>query len=390
MGYIAARGGTTAIINAEQLVEYLRLQGGSTPLELIQIRDQLRHAVGRAMNEGALYAPMLAALAVKQAEGDSIEASFLLRASRSTLSRIMPTLPISGEAMRCMRRISASFKDIPGGQMLGPSQDYQIRLLDNLIASETAASVTAVLAAYEQLVDAGMSADGAIGHFPKVADYMRQQQMIAQLPAEPDTSEPYDITRTAISFPCPRSARLQSLAQGDTGCLLTYAYSSVRGYGDAHPTLAELRFGYLPIQVAHPLTGEAITIGEISATECEIVSKAHSVAAKQNTPRFNLGYGFTFGHGEVKAISMAILDSVLTQAKAKGLSGESGPAANEEFVLLHSDGIEASGFTAHYKLPHYVTFEADLKVLDRAREHTTTQSQTRLQEIATRTQEASA
>jgi alpha-D-ribose 1-methylphosphonate 5-triphosphate synthase subunit PhnI len=172
--------------------------------------------------------------------------------------------------------------------------------------------------------------------------------------------------------------------------LLTYAYSSVRGYGDAHPTLAELRFGYLPIQVAHPLTGEAITIGEISATECEIVSKAHSVAAKQSTPRFNLGYGFTFGHGEVKAISMAILDSVLTQAKAKGLSGESGPAANEEFVLLHSDGIEASGFTAHYKLPHYVTFEADLKVLDRAREHTTTQSQSRLQEIATRTQEASA
>lgn len=390
MGYIAARGGTTAILNAEQLVEYLRLQGGSTPLELVQIRDQLRHAVGRAMNEGALYAPMLAALAVKQAEGDSIEASFLLRAYRSTLSRIMPTLPTSGEAMRCMRRISASFKDIPGGQMLGPSQDYQIRLLNNLIASETAASVTAVLAAYAQLVDAGMSADGAIGHFPKVADYMRQQQLVAPLPAEPDTHEPYDITRTAISFPCPRSARLQSLAQADTGCLLTYAYSSVRGYGDAHPTLAELRFGYLPIQVAHPLTGAAITIGEISATESEIVSKAHSVAANQTTPRFNLGYGFTFGHGEVKAISMAILDSVLTQAKAKGLSGESGPAANEEFVLLHSDGIEASGFTAHYKLPHYVTFEADLKVLDRAREHTTTQSQNRLQEIATRTQEASA
>lgn len=386
MGYIAARGGTTAILNAEQLVEYMRLQGGSTPLSLTQIRDQLRHAVGRAMNEGALYAPLLAALAVKQAEGDSIEASFLLRAYRSTLSRIMPTLPASGTEIRCLRRISASFKDIPGGQMLGPSQDYQIRLLNTLLLNETASDVERVLTQYEQLVASGQSEAGDIGHFPKVVDYMREQEMIKP-PVDQGESEPFDITRTALTFPCSRSARLQSLAQSDTGCLLTYAYSSVRGYGDAHPTLAELRYGVMPIAVAHPLTGEAITIGEIDVTECETVSKAHSVAGSDDKPRFNLGYGFTFGHGEVKAISMAILDSVLTQAKAHGLSGESGPAANEEFVLLHSDGIEASGFTAHYKLPHYVTFEADLKVLDRSKSHKSQQAKSRIEQINARTKE---
>jgi alpha-D-ribose 1-methylphosphonate 5-triphosphate synthase subunit PhnI len=370
MGYIAARGGTQAILNAEQLVEYMRLQGGSAPLQVTQIHDQMRAAVGRAMNEGALYAPHLAALALKQSEGDSIEASFLIRAYRSTLQRVMPTLPASGLEIRCMRRISASFKDIPGGQMLGPSQDYQIRMLNTLLNNETMHDVQRVMNGFDELASAGEPADTtAVGFFPKVAAYMREQGVIPTR-RDDEGDEPFDITRTALTFPCPRSARLQSLAQGDTGCLLTYAYSSVRGYGDAHPTLAELRFGYMAIHVAHPITGEPITIGEIVVTECETVSKAHSVSGTQSKPTFQLGYGFTFGHCEVKAISMAILDSVLTQAKHHGLSGESGPAANEEFVLLHSDGIEASGFTAHYKLPHYVTFEADLKVLDRAVSHT--------------------
>jgi len=387
MGYIAARGGTNAILNAEQLVDYLRLKGGSTPLSLVQIRDQLRHAVGRAMNEGALYAPMLAALAVKQAEGDSIEASFLIRAFRSTLSRIMPTRALSSRQMRCLRRISASFKDIPGGQMLGPSQDYHIRLLNTLLITESTADIGRVHAHYQELIAQGSNDPHAIGHFPKVVDYMRDEEMIAPLPVDQQEAEPFDITRTALTFPCSRSARLQALAQSDTGCLLTYAYSSVRGYGDAHPTLAELRYGMLPVEVNHPLTGEAVTIGEIEVTECETVSKAHSVGTHDTKPRFNLGYGFTFGHGEVKAISMAILDSVMSQAKRNSLGGESGPAANEEFVLLHSDGIEASGFTAHYKLPHYVTFEADLKVLERSKQHKTTQEQSRLATIATHLKE---
>jgi alpha-D-ribose 1-methylphosphonate 5-triphosphate synthase subunit PhnI len=373
MGYVAAKGGTEAILNSERLVEWFRLRGGSTPIAVRQIQDQLRHAVDRAMSEGALYAPELAALAVKQSEGDALEASFLLRAYRSTLPRLATSLPADGRAIRCVRRISASFKDIPGGQMLGPSRDYQLRLLNTLLTHESADSVRQTLTEVEEMIAARAvphDEGEAIGVFPKVAERMRAEGILAAVPgAELDEDEPYDLTRKAISFPAPRSARLQMLARGDVGSLLTYAYSSVRGYGDAHPTLGELRVGYLPVEVPHPLNGAPVGIGDVFVTECEMVSKIHTdhdaTGAQGEKPKFGLGYGFTFGHNEVKAISMSILDRVLTAAKEHALGGEEGPAADEEFVLQHVDGIEASGFTAHYKLPHYVSFEADIKVLER-------------------------
>jgi alpha-D-ribose 1-methylphosphonate 5-triphosphate synthase subunit PhnI len=332
------------------------------------------------MHEGALYAPLLAALAIKQAEGDSIEAAFLLRAYRTTLPRVMTSLPLSGRDMRCLRRISASFKDIPGGQILGPTTDYLIRLLQPALMHEDVRAVIKAAERYRELIASAHHQPGEVGQFPKVIDYMRQEQMIVDIPPEPSAEEPYDITREPLIFPCPRSARLQALAQADTGSLMSLAYSSVRGYGDAHPTLIELRYGYIAVQVAHPLTGEPVVIGEIEATEAEVASKAHSVTNTNEPPRFNVGYGFAFGQSELKVMSMAILDSVLTQARAGSLAGESGPAAQEEFVLLHTDGIEASGFVAHFKLPHYVTFAADLSVLGRARDHHA-QRQTRLNQL---------
>ena len=113
MGYVAVKGGTEAVLNAEQLVEYFRVKGESEPISVVQIQEQLRLAVDRAMGEGALYAPELAALALKQSEGDALEASFLLRAYRSTVPRIEYSLPVAGARMRPLRRISATFKDIP-------------------------------------------------------------------------------------------------------------------------------------------------------------------------------------------------------------------------------------------------------------------------------------
>jgi alpha-D-ribose 1-methylphosphonate 5-triphosphate synthase subunit PhnI len=379
MGYVAAKGGTEAILNAERLVEYFRLRGGTPAISVAQVRDQLRLAVDRAMSEGALYAPDLAALALKQSEGDAIEASFLLRAYRSTVPRLAVSLPAGGESIRALRRISASFKDIPGGQMLGPTRDYQLRLLNTLLLDESTESVRATLAEIADMIAAQPESE-EVGRFPKVVARMRAEGILATPPdvelAERESPEPYDLTRKAISFPAPRSARLQMLARGDVGSLLTYAYSSVRGYGDAHPTLGELRYGALPVEVAHPLTGEAYGIGDIVVTECEIVSKLQTTAVAGETddgstgqPKFGLGYGFTFGHNEVKAISMAILDRVLSAAREGTLAGERGPAADEEFVLQHVDGIEASGFTAHYKLPHYVDFESNLNVLERAVQH---------------------
>lgn len=384
MAYVAVKGGSQAVLNAEQLVEYYRLKGQSEPIRTRQIQDQMRLAVDRAMSEGALYAPELAALALKQAEGDSLEASFLLRAYRSTVPRLDYSLPIEGVRMRPIRRISATFKDIPGGQILGPTRDYQLRLLNTLLTEESSTSTRELLREIEERLLKQTEGTELTPIFPKVIESMRAQGILVDIPpqeqAEAET-EPYDITRRALVFPVPRSARLQSLAQADVGSLLAFAYSSVRGYGDAHPTLGEVRVGYLPIQVAHPLTGEAVDIGEIFATECEVVSKAFTDDEKKGldvvergVPKFGLGYGFSFGQNEVKAMSMSMLDRVMSAAKEGSAHGASGPASNEEFVLLHSDGIEASGFTAHFKLPHYVTFQANISVLERAQGHQTSLS----------------
>ena len=375
MGYVAAKGGTQAVLNADQLIDYFRLKGVSEPITVRQIQDQMRLAVDRAMSEGALYAPELAALALKQSEGDALEASFLLRAYRSTVPRLDYSLPAEGMRMRVLRRISATFKDIPGGQILGPTRDYQLKLLNTLLAEESGESMREYLRQFEEKIN-GAAADEQTGVFPKVIQSMRAQGILAEPPqqekAEVDV-EPFDITRKAISFPAPRSARLQAMAQGDVGSLQALAYSSVRGYGDVHPTLGELRMGYLPVEVAHPLTGEAVEIGEILVTECEMVSRVYAASepngGENSLPKFGLGYGFCFGHNEVKVMSMSILDRVISAAKESGVHGQSGPAADEEFVLLHVDGIESSGFTAHYKLPHYVSFQSDISVLERAREY---------------------
>ena len=86
------------------------------------------------MAEGSLYDRELAALAVKQAQGDLIEAAFLLRAYRTTLPRFAHSRPVDTAAMLVRRRISAVFKDLPGGQVLGPTYDYTHRLLDFALA----------------------------------------------------------------------------------------------------------------------------------------------------------------------------------------------------------------------------------------------------------------
>ena len=90
--------------------------------------------VDRVMTEGSLYDRELAALAIKQARGDLIEAIFLLRAYRTTLPRFGASEPIDTGAMVIERRISATFKDLPGGQVLGPTFDYTHRLLDPALA----------------------------------------------------------------------------------------------------------------------------------------------------------------------------------------------------------------------------------------------------------------
>ena len=126
--YVAVKGGEAAIEAAHQLLAETRRGDPSVPeVTAAQIREQLALGVDRVMSEGSLYDRDLAALAIKQARGDLIEAIFLVRAFRTTLPRFGYAEPIETAAMDIRRRISATFKDLPGGQVLGPTFDYTHR-----------------------------------------------------------------------------------------------------------------------------------------------------------------------------------------------------------------------------------------------------------------------
>lgn len=357
MGYVAIKGGAQAIRASEAALDALRTAEGEsgTPLSLSTIENQLRLLTSRVVSEGGLYHPRLAALAIKQMQGDTLEAAFALRAYRSTKPRLLETPVQDTGRMRLIRRISSAFKDIPGGQMLGPSNDYALRLLRLDLADESPEAFRSIARKFFDRCPESALPDS----FPKVVDALRAEGMLP--PTSKHAENAFDITREPLVFPVPRSAALATMARAETGSLLAIAYSNMRGYGDVHPTIAELRVGYLPVMLPHPVTGEIIEAGEVLMTECEVVAM-YEAKDSQGPVTFTLGYGACFGHNEIKAISMAILDRSLQ----KGMrDGPANPSEDPEFVLLHVDGVDSMGFASHYKMPHYVTFQSDL---DRLRE----------------------
>jgi len=358
MGYVAVKGGGLAIENALKYVERERVKGGSSPIKIEQIGDQLHLAVDRVMGEGSLYAPGLAALAIKQAAGDMLEASFMVRAYRATLPRLGYSLARPTGNLRVIRRISSAFKDIPGGQILGPTSDYSLRLLDFSLKYETEESYREWLRKFTD--DAGLTpGEGRLESLPRVMDLLREEGLLEEPVVTPETQQICDVTRDSLEFPAPRSAAMQALARGETGGMLCLAYSNMRGFGSVHPTIGELRVGYLPVEVTNPITGEPYKVGEVKVTEAEIISKGHG--GRKGKPKFSMGYGICFGHNETKAISMAVLDRSIQEEEP------SAPSESQEFVLQHIDGIESMGFCNHFKLPHYVTFQSGLDRIRKAR-----------------------
>ncbi|WP_313620935.1 carbon-phosphorus lyase complex subunit PhnI [Achromobacter sp.] len=360
--YVAVKGGERAILNSYRMLDDFRRGDRELPeLSVEQIRAQMPLAVSRVMSEGSLYDPQLAALAIKQAAGDLIEAVFLLRAYRTTLSRYGYTQPVDTGRMRLSRRISSTFKDLPGGQMLGPTYDYTQRLLDfSLEAGREADALPQGVAMPGVATPDDSKPDSAM---PRVTDLLAQDDLIDAEPVPEGDPEPFDLTRQPLGFPATRAARLQNLARADEGFLLSMGYSTQRGYGNTHPFAAEIRYGALEVEMHIEELGFAVVVGELDITECQMVSQFAGNA--EEAPKFTRGYGLTFGYGERKAMSMALVDRAL-KANDLGERADS-PANNHEFVLYHSDNVEASGFVQHLKLPHYVDFQANLELLRRLR-----------------------
>jgi alpha-D-ribose 1-methylphosphonate 5-triphosphate synthase subunit PhnI len=318
-------------------------------LRLDQIVEQLGLAVDRAMGEGSLYDRELAALALLQARGDLIEAIFLVRAYRTTLPRFGYSEPIDTGAMKIERRISATFKDLPGGQMLGPTFDYTHRLLDPSIVGEDA-EVPAVREAEDEQA-------------PRVTDLLGRQGLIEPDGEVGEDHEVGDLTREPLDFPLDRDLRLQALARGDEGFLLALGYSTQRGYGRTHPFVGEIRIGEVEVEFDIPELGFAVSLGRVRVTECQMVNQFKGSA--KIPPQFTRGYGLVFGQAERKAMAMSLVDRAL-RAKEFG-EDITAPAQDEEFVISHSDNVQATGFVEHLKLPHYVDFQAELDLIRRMR-----------------------
>lgn len=354
--YVAVRGGETAILNSYALLAEQRRGDCALPeLTVAQIQEQLKLAVDRVMNEGSVFDPELAALAIKQASGDLVEAIFLLRAYRATLPRLGTTLPLHTERMQLDRRISATFKDLPGGQVLGPTYDYTQRLLDFTLLAHGDAEAKASVAPAPAVPVSAVT--------PRVVDLLNHEGLIETRPIPPGDPAPVDLTREPLRFPAARATRLQNLARGDEGFLLAMAYSTQRGYSHSHPFVGEIRLGSVALEIEPEELGFAISIGDIEITECEMVNQFSG--SKTEPPQFTRGYGLAFGHSERKAMAMSLVDRAL-RADELGETIES-PAQMQEFVLSHSDSLEASGFVQHLKLPHYVDFQAELDLIRKMR-----------------------
>ena len=337
----------------ESLARFERLRARTAPIALAQLRAQFRAIVDQVMGEGGMYAPDHAALALAQAEGDLHEAAVVLRAFRATLPRRYTSTVIETAAMFVERRISSAFREIPGGQILGPTRDYSQRLLEAELATETAASAGALA----DRLAAGLATPAApqpLRTFGKVTSLLRAEGLLRAATDDEDRRV-QDITREAIRFPAPRSARLQSLARAETGAIMALAYSAMRGQGGDHPTIGEVRVGRVRVSVTDA-RGRSRTLGAVRVTEAENISKI-KVKKKDPVPYMSLGYGLCFGQNETKAIGMGILD------RSMRLGGDGAPAISQEFVLYHTEGADAWGAVNSLKAPDYVAFASELDLL---------------------------
>lgn len=356
MGYVAVKGGTLAIEESIKRLKYERVKQG-TVLETEKIEAGMRGLIDQVMSESSLYSRALAAIAIKQAEGNPEEAVFLLRAYRSTLPRKHYSRVTAPLEMRVERRISASFKDIPGGQVLGATTDYTHRLLDFSLVSETDVDAFKWLEGFQLDSGSHYKAEPA-SRFPKVVDYLRKEGLMAECLEE--TREPDDVTKKSLEFPSSRSQRLQILTRGQTGAVTSFAYAVIRGYGALHPTVGELRVGSLPVYIDNPVDEmkeeeDSYYIGEIKVTEAEmLIPVTIEKGNGKEEIEFEIGYGICYGQNETKAIAMGILDHSLERGRAEY------PSEDEEFVLYHIDSVESTGFISHLKMPHYVTFQSKL------------------------------
>lgn len=344
----------TTLDRSSQTARFFKLKDRTRPLKKEQLLSQFRMLIDQILSESAYYAPADAAMALKQSEGDIYEAVQILRAEKNTLERRYYSEILDTRHMFVERRISSAFREIPGGQILGPSRDYTQRLLEPTITGETSESIETFL---ENVRPKGSpEPKEELTNLGKVADLLRKEGLMKGV--DEDDRTVVDVTRTAITFPAPRSARLQMLARAQTEAMLAIGYSGQRGFGGGHGTVGELRVGKATVKVTDKHGRTRIT-GRIRLTEAEMITRITS-GKKDSLPHMAIGYGLCFGQNETKAISMGGLD----RAMRKG--DDQFPCQSQEFLMYHCEAEESWGSVHATKLPNHVEFESELNLVRQA------------------------
>ncbi len=320
-------------------------------LSLAQIAGQLSLAVDRVMAEASLYDPILAALAVKQARGDMIEAIFLLRAYRTTLPRLAIAQPLETAAMQIERRVSATYKDLPGGQLLGPPSTIP-----------TVCSIP-ILPAKRRSLRPPPAAPSRANRSCASPTFSTAKVWWKAMAASARIMWPATSPASRWTSPCRATRGCRFLARGDEGFLLALAYSTQRGYGRTHPFVGEIRIrprrcrdrtaGARFFRPARPHPHHRMPDGQ------PVQGFGQGAAAVHPRLRAGLRPVGAQGHGHVAVDRALRADEFGEDIVA--------PAQDQEFVLSHADNVQATGFVEHLKLPHYVDFQAELDLVRRMR-----------------------
>src|SRR5699024_10640031 len=183
---------------------------GLDEIAIEQIIEQMALAVDRVMTEGGLYERRLAAIALKQSQGDIAEAVFLLRAHRAQLADFGAAEMLDLKSLKHTRHISATQKELVGGQILGATYDYTHRLLDfSLVNSKPS------------LEPSKKVADRPVAKVCKPSVSTTTYEDLIQ---REEAQEPVDITRKVTAVEASASEILASLVRGEEGYLTGLAY----------------------------------------------------------------------------------------------------------------------------------------------------------------------
>ncbi len=323
--YVPVKGGDKAIAASLAALDQQRRGDHSIPeVEIDQIIAQFSLAIDRVMSEAGLYDPRLAAIAFKQAQGDIAESVFLLRAHRAQLPDFGEVIFCNPDDLVVERDISATSKELTDGQILGATYDYSHRLLDFSLETPRAAMEVEPYSSVPLLETKSM----------EYSDLLVSEE-----------DQPVDITRQPISTHPSPAERLGHLARGEEGYMTGCAYENLRKAGQSHPYVSRLKRGELVLNIHLDDIELLVEIGELPLTTCTLIEAKPEHLIE--------GFGIAFGAAERRALSMAAVD---LQFRQNDLRADD---------LMHTDGVAASGYLSHLKLPHYSDFAADVARLRR-------------------------